>query len=140
MGIKMIRRFRLKLSAVYSILLFSLVFITFSTSNAGPAQQDPYLAFAEQMPEIVGGLAGLYKSISYPDIAKRTGVEGKVYVLAMINEQGQVDDVKIIKGIGAGCDEAAAEAVKKAKFTPGKNQGVSVKVKMSLPIVFKLKY
>ncbi|MBK8945081.1 MAG: energy transducer TonB [Ignavibacteriae bacterium] len=101
-------------------------------------QNDEYLAFAEQMPEPVGGLEGIYKLIKYPELATKAGVQGKVYVLAFINEDGKVDDVKVVKGIGAGCDEATVEAVKKSKFTPGKSAGKNVKVKMSLQIQFKL--
>lgn len=102
-------------------------------------QGDQYLAFAEVMPEPVGGLPSIYKKISYPAIAKSAGLEGKVYVLIFIDEQGGVDDVKVVKGLGGGCEEAAISAIKSTKFTPGKNGGVPVKVKLSLPIQFKLK-
>ena len=101
-------------------------------------QGEEYLAFAEEMPKPVGGLPSIYERIEYPEIAKRTGIEGKVYVLAFINESGDVDDVKVVKGIGGGCDEATVEAVKKTKFTPGKLGGKPAKVKMSLQIQFKL--
>ena len=101
-------------------------------------QANEYLAFCDEMPEPVGGLPAIYKLISYPEVAKRAGVEGKVYVLAFINENGGVDDVKVVKGIGGGCDEATIEAVKKSKFKPGKAAGVPAKVKMSLQIQFKL--
>ncbi|MGE5431769.1 MAG: energy transducer TonB [Syntrophomonadaceae bacterium] len=102
-------------------------------------QGDPYLAFAEVMPEPVGGLPAIYKKIVYPSIAKSAGLEGKIYVLIMIDEKGGVDDVKVVKGLGGGCEEAAISAIKSTKFTPGKNGGVPVKVKLSLPISFKLK-
>lgn len=107
-------------------------------NNLPDLQGEEYLAFAEEMPQPVGGLKAIYKFIEYPDIAKRAGVEGKVYVLAFINEQGSVDDVKVVKGIGAGCDEATIEAVRKTKFSPGKSAGKSAKIKMSLQIEFKL--
>ncbi len=44
-------------------------------------QPDPYLPFAEQMPQPVGGLQAIYKNIKYPDAAKRDGVQGKVYAV-----------------------------------------------------------
>jgi len=106
--------------------------------RAMPGDED-YLAFTDEMPAPTGGMAAIMKSISYPTMAQKAGVEGKVYVLAYINEKGGVDDVKVIKGIGAGCDEAAVAAVKKAKFSGGKKDGVPVKTKLSLSIVFKLK-
>ncbi|MCK7525607.1 MAG: energy transducer TonB [Ignavibacteriales bacterium] len=70
-------------------------------------------------------------------MAKRAGVEGKVYVLAFVDEAGNVTRAKIIKGIGAGCDEAALDAVRQTKFKPGKQRGTPVKVQVSIPIVFK---
>lgn len=99
---------------------------------------EDYLAFADVMPEPEGGLPAIYKLITYPDIAKRAGIQGKVYLMAFINESGGVDDVKVIKGIGGGCDEAAIEAVKQTKFSPGQSGGKNAKVKMSLQIQFKL--
>lgn len=109
-----------------------------NVSNANTAGDEEYLAFAETMPTPVGGMEALMKLISYPSIAKKAGVQGKVFLLAYINENGGVDDVKVVKGIGAGCDEAAVDAVKKSKFNPGKNKGLPVKVKLSLTINFKL--
>ncbi len=101
--------------------------------------EDEYAPFADEMPAPVGGLESIIKSIKYPSLAQKAGVEGKVFVLAYINEKGGVDDVKVVKGIGAGCDEAAVDAVKKAKFTPGKIKGSPAKVKLSLSLTFKLK-
>jgi protein TonB len=90
------------------------------------------------MPEPIGGIAAIQQLITYPEIAKRAGVEGKVYVLAFVDESGNVTNAKIIKGIGAGCDEAAIDAVRQTKFKPGKQRGTPVKVQVSIPIVFKL--
>ena len=107
------------------------------TANAFPASDD-YLVSAEVMPEPVGGIAAVYKNVSYPSAAKSAGTQGKVFLMVMVNENGGVDDVKVIKGIGNGCDEAAIDGVKKAKFTPGKSKGATVKVKLALAIEFKL--
>jgi protein TonB len=102
-------------------------------------EEEPvYFVAVEEMPEPVGGISEIQKKIVYPEIAKRAGVEGKVYVLAFVDESGNVTDAKIIKGIGAGCDEAALDAVKKTKFKPGKQRGKPVKVQVSIPVVFKL--
>ena len=124
-----------------SILILSLIFI--SNLNATNDlflydQETEYLAFCDQMPQPLGGLPAIYELIEYPEMAKRSGVEGKVYVLAFINESGGVDDVKVIKGIGSGCDKATVEAVKKSKFTIGKSAGSPAKVKLSLQIQFKI--
>lgn len=119
----------------FTLIIVSILFV-FAASTY--SQVDPYLAFAQVMPEPVGGLGVIYKHITYPAIAKEAGISGKVYLLIYINEKGGVDDVKVLKGIGGGCDEAAIEGIKQIKFTPGKNNGQPVKVKLSLPITFAI--
>lgn len=126
----------------FVITLFVITILTggngYATSKSTAPGGDEYLAFCEEMPSIVGGMPALAKNVSYPSIAKQTRIEGKVYLLAFINERGGVDDVKVVKGIGGGCDEAAINAVKKCKFNPGKHKGSNCKVKLSLAINFKL--
>ncbi len=102
-------------------------------------EEPTYFVAVEEMPTPIGGIRAIQEKIVYPEIAKRAGVEGKVYVLAFVNEQGIVTKAQIIKGIGAGCDEAALDAVLKTKFKPGKQRGKPVKVQVSIPIIFKLK-
>ncbi|HMU41739.1 MAG TPA: energy transducer TonB [Ignavibacteriaceae bacterium] len=101
-------------------------------------EEPTYFVAVEEMPEPIGGISAIQSKIVYPEIAKRAGVEGKVYVLAFVDENGNVTDAKIIKGLGAGCDEAALDAVRKTKFKPGKQRGKPVKVQVSIPIVFRL--
>lgn len=101
-------------------------------------EEPTYFVAVEEMPEPIGGIQAIQSKIVYPEIAKRAGVEGKVYVLAFVNEQGDVTKAEIIKGLGAGLDEAALNAVKQTKFKPGKQRGKPVKVQVSIPIVFKL--
>jgi len=120
------------------VLISSLTAIPKSELIESP-QEDPYAAFAETMPAPVGGLEAVVKKIIYPEIAKKAGLSGKLYLLIYVDEQGRVDDVKVIKGLGGGCDEAAIKAVKETKFTPGKNSDIPVKVKLSLPITFKMR-
>ena len=93
----------------------------------------------EEPPELIGGLPGLQSKISYPEIAKKAGVEGRVFLQFIVDEQGNVTDPIVTRGIGAGCDEEAIKAILASKFTPGKQRGKAVKVKMSLPVTFKLK-
>lgn len=103
-------------------------------------EEEPEIfVIVEQSPELIGGLAGLQKKIRYPEIAKKAGVEGRVYLQFVVDEQGNVHDPIVTRGIGAGCDEEAIRAIMEAKFKPGKQRGKAVKVKMSLPITFKLK-
>jgi protein TonB len=101
-------------------------------------EEPTYFVAVEEMPYPIGGIQAIHDLIIYPVIAKRAGVEGKVYVLAYVNEEGTVTKTEIIKSIGGGCDEAAEYAVKQTKFYPGKQRGNPVKVKVMIPIVFKL--
>ena len=93
----------------------------------------------EEMPQLIGGLRGLQERIRYPEMARKAGVEGRVIVQFVVNEQGDVENATIIRGIGGGCDEEALRVISSAKFTPGKQRGRPVKVRMSLPILFKLR-
>jgi len=97
-----------------------------------------YFVAVEEMPEPIGGIQGIQAKIVYSEIAKRAGVEGKVYVLAFVDEKGNVTKTVVQKGLGAGLDEAAENAIKQTKFKPGKQRGVPVKVQVMIPIVFKL--
>ena len=101
-------------------------------------EEPTYFVAVEEMPEPIGGIKGIQEKIVYPEIAKRAGVEGKVYILAFVDETGTVTKAQVLKGIGAGCDEAALDAVLKTKFKPGKQRGKPVKVQVSIPIIFKL--
>lgn len=127
----------MKLRYLANLLFVLSLFLIGSVSLN--ASGDGYLAFAEKMPEPVNGIAELYKHIEYPRMAQQAKVEGKVFLLCFIDENGSCNDVKVVKGIGAGCDEAASDAVKKVKFSPGQNEGKPVKVKLTLSVVFKLK-
>lgn len=93
----------------------------------------------EDMPVLKGGIEGLHKKITYPPIAKKAGVEGRVTVQFVVDEQGNVQDAEILRGIGAGCDEEALRAVTSSTFEPGRQRGKPVKVRMTLPVTFKLK-
>jgi periplasmic protein TonB len=104
-----------------------------------PEPEPEIFVIVEQMPELIGGLGALQSEIRYPEIAKKAGVEGRVIVQFVVNEQGIVENPVVVRGIGAGCDEEAIKAVRQARFTPGKQRGKAVKVKMSLPVTFKLK-
>ena len=101
-------------------------------------ENNVFFVGVEEMPEPIGGIQSIQSKIKYPEKAKQMGVEGKVYIVAYVDETGNVTDAKIIKGIGAGCDQAAIDAIKQTKFTPGKQKGKPVKVQVSIPIIFKL--
>ncbi|MFN3940550.1 MAG: energy transducer TonB, partial [Chitinophagales bacterium] len=97
----------------------------------------------EEMPTFPGGDKALYeylaKNIKYPAVAKDNGIEGKVYIKFVVNEDGSVSQVSLARGIGGGCDEEAMRVVSgMPKWTPGKQRGKNVKVWYTLPVYFKL--
>ena len=100
-------------------------------------EEPTYFVAVEEMPEPIGGLKEIQEKISYPELARRIGLEGKVFIRAFVDESGNVTSAEIVKGIGGGCDEVALDAVLKTKFKPGKQRGRPVKVQITVPIVFK---
>ncbi|HKK44036.1 MAG TPA: energy transducer TonB [Balneolaceae bacterium] len=100
--------------------------------------QENFFVAVEQMPQLKGGLGALQKKINYPDMARKAGIEGRVIVQFIVNKDGNVENPKVIRGIGGGCDKEALRVVKKAHFKPGRQRGKPVRVQYSLPIVFKL--
>ena len=132
--------------AKYFLGLMAVIVISISSSRTNPHINVPKLAdddstyyiAVEYMPNPIGGIQAIQSNLIYPVIAKEQGIEGKVYILAYIDENGVVEKTKIVKEPGYGMGEAAADAVKKTKFIPGKHKGKTVKVEVAIPIVFKL--
>ena len=93
----------------------------------------------ENQPELVGGMKALQQSVEYPEFAKKAGIEGRVIVQFVVNEQGDVQDPKVTRGVHKLLNEEAIRAVKEQKFKPGKQRGQAVKVQMSLPVTFRLR-
>ncbi|MEX2586036.1 MAG: energy transducer TonB [Balneolaceae bacterium] len=100
--------------------------------------EEDFFTVVEQMPELIGGLQELQFKIEYPEAARRAGIDGRVYVQFIVNEQGQVENPQVVRGIGGGADEEALRAVREAEFRPGMQRGRPVRVQYSLPIVFRL--
>ena len=97
----------------------------------------------EQMPSYPGGPADLLKflatNINYPKVAKDNGVEGMVVVQYVIEKDGSISNAKVVRGIGAGCDEEALRVVNAMpNWIAGKQRGQAVAVQFNLPIRFKL--
>ncbi|MGD8426832.1 MAG: energy transducer TonB [Balneolaceae bacterium] len=101
--------------------------------------EEDFFVAVEEMPVLIGSLGDLQKKLKYPLTARQAGIEGRVIVQFIINEKGNVDNPRIMRGIGGGCDEEALRVVKLAKFKPGRQRGVPVRVRFSLPFIFILK-
>lgn len=113
--------------------------------RAGNQQQvvekksEEFLCDVEICPLPLGGKDAIYRNLVYPADAKAYGLEGEVKLVATVNKDGKVTEVKVIKGIGLGCDEAAVEAVKKTRFLPGQNADGPTTSNVTFSIEFKLK-
>ena len=81
----------------------------------------------------------LSKNLEYPTMASENGIQGRVIVGFVVGKDGSISDVKVLRGIGGGCDEAAKEVIENMpKWNPGKQRGRPVKVQYTLPVIFKL--
>ena len=104
---------------------------------------DEIFTIVEEMAEFHGGSAAfakfLQKNVRYPNIARRMGVEGKVYVQFVVGKDGSLSEIKVLKGLGAGCDE---EALRVMKMSPpwkvAKQRGKPVRLRMVIPLNFTL--
>jgi protein TonB len=101
-------------------------------------EEEDFFVVVEEMPVLKGGMGELQSSVRYPEMARRAGIEGRVTVQFIVNEQGQVENAQVVRGIGGGCDEEALKAVQQAEFEPGMQRGRPVRVQYALSINFRL--
>ncbi len=118
--------------------------IEFIETVAEEVVEEQIFTIVEEMPAFPGGEAALMKflgnNIKYPAIAKDAGIQGTVFVTFVVDEGGNVKDVRVLRSIGGGCDEEAIRVVQSMpKWAPGKQRGKPVKVQYNLPIRFTLK-
>jgi len=104
---------------------------------------DEIFTIVEDQPEYPGGMKAFYKyvqkTMKYPPQARRMGIEGRVFVQFVVDTDGTITEVQAVRGIGAGADEEAVRVIKNSKkWNAGKQRGRPVKVRMYLPIIFKL--
>ena len=97
----------------------------------------------ESMPEFPGGeearIQFLRDNIKYPQMARESGIQGTVYVTFVVETDGRVTGVRVLRGIGGGCDEEAMRVVKAMpRWIPGKQRGKPVRVQFNMPIKFTL--
>ena len=100
--------------------------------------EEEIFVVVENPPVLIGGIAAVQSHISYPPLALKAGIEGRVIVQFVIDKTGKVLDPIVIRGIGGGCDKEAVLAVLKAKFQPGLQRGKPVSVRYTLPITFRI--
>jgi TonB family protein len=107
-------------------------------NSLGMQSSDPaYFVRLDVEPKPVGGMTDIYSKLVYPEEALKNNIHGIVEVLTFIDENGNVADMAVIKGLGYGCDEAAKNAIRYTKFHPGFIKGVPVKSQLKISIEFK---
>ena len=97
----------------------------------------------EEMPQFPGGQAALLeylaKNIKYPVVAEENGVQGRVIVTFVVERDGSITDVRVVKSVDPSLDKEAARVVKSMpKWQPGKQNGSAVRVKYTVPVQFRL--
>lgn len=117
----------------------------FSKENSIPQKKEGSGVYTvvEVAPQFPGGddarIEFLSKNITYPEQAKKEGIQGTVYITFVVQPDGSITDAKVLRGIGGGLDEIAIAAVQKMpKWEPGKVKGEPVPVQFNMPIKFKL--
>ena len=120
---------------------------------------DKIMNFAEEMPRFPGCNQGskeekkkcsdqkllsyLAKNLRYPTVARENGIEGRLYVRFVVNQDGSIEDAEVLRDIGGGCGDAALKVVESMndlpqRWSPGKQGGKNVRVKYTLPVTFTL--
>ncbi len=110
--------------------------------EVAPITDEPFVV-VEQQPAFPGGTDALRtflrKNLNYPRQAASAGVSGRVYISFVVNADGSLTEVQVLKGIGFGCDEEARRVVSSMpRWQPGRQSGRAVRVKFNLPISFSL--
>ena len=112
--------------------------------SEAPAEEnvDEIFTIVEESATFPGGITAFYeylkKELKYPRQAQRMGIEGRVFVQFVVERDGRLTDIHVVKGIGAGCDEEAVRVLKESpKWKPGKQRGKPVRQKMIQNILFK---
>lgn len=113
----------MKKSQLYKILLFSLLLfmgmLSFTEAQVEEIEGEEIFMVVENKPEPIGGMEGFYKYIAqnmvYPKEARRVGIEGRVFLQFLIRKDGSLTDIKLLKGIGHGCDEEAIRVLQNAE-------------------------
>ncbi len=106
-------------------------------------QEEEIFTIVEEQPGFPGGEEARIKFIAqntkYPQIAKENGIEGKVFVTFVVEKDGSIANIKLLRDIGGGCGEEAIRVVKSMpKWIPGKQRGQAVRVQFNMPISFVL--
>lgn len=112
-------------------------------TNQVVEEEAPAFIVVEEMPIFPGGDAGMMKyiadNIKYPQICRENNISGKVFINFIVNEQGKVDKVKVVRGVDPYLDKEAIRVISSLPdWTPGRQRGKAVRVQFTIPISFAL--
>jgi protein TonB len=133
----------MKINTMFRFAFFSLVLgVGLSLSTAAQAQETVKTQ-VDEMAAPPGGMGGfteyMMKNLTYPTAAKEAGTQGMVVVSFVVDAEGKVGSVEVLRSIGNGCDEEAVRVISNSgTWTPAKIGGKAVASKMTLPVQFKL--
>lgn len=99
---------------------------------------DEVYVVVETQPRLIGGLTAIQQAIQYPDEARQRGEEGRVFVSFIVQTDGSVSNVEVTRGAAESLNQEAIRVVRNLSFTPGKQLGEAVPVRMALPVSFQL--
>ena len=125
---------------------FDLKYITqmlFDDSDEAADDSEVYTGVVDVMPEYPGGINAMFdfiqKNVKYPESAKDKGIEGKVYVQFVVEKDGNISDINILRGVSKDIDDEAVRVIKSMpKWKPGIQNGKPVRVQYTLPFKFQL--
>lgn len=128
---------------LFALLVFNCQFAISQVDKMPLDSIQPKPEVIEEMPKYPGGEEALMKLIAdnfrYPHDARDNGIQGKVILSFIIEKDGSVTEIKVVKGIGGSCDEEALRvAGLMEKWTPGHQNFKPVRVRMNMPMNFKL--
>ena len=106
-------------------------------------EEDKVFDIVEQQPLFPGGQSALmqflHDNIKYPVVAQENGVQGRVTVQFVVEKDGSITDVHVLRGVDPSLDKEAVRVVKSMpRWTPGKQNGTTVRVNYRLPVLFRL--
>ena len=134
---------RKNVSLKVALMMFVLLF-SFMTSTAQTKKNNMVYDVVEVMPQYPGGQIAMLKyimeNIKYPKQIMEEGIQGRVTVSFIVEKDGRVSNVRLLRSVQPSLDKEAIRVVKSMpKWTPGKHNGKPVRVRFNLPVMFKLK-
>ena len=133
------------MKTIYSIFIISVFLVAglIRSQAQENKSKDGVFFTVEEMPEYPGGDVALRNDIAskvkYPDEAKKNGIQGKVYVSFVVDEEGKVIKAKIERGVEPSLDKESLRVINELKtWKPGKEKGKAVKVAYTIPINYAL--